>query len=304
MPIAELQAPPEVLTALRDGRRNGQWIRARCPYCDPAGRKGRSLVASHQGFGRRKDRPGWKCHRCQADHKTASAGEALKIRYDPSDAKADEKRRLQYAISLIERSRSVDPGDVVDRYLRGRKLEPPFGSLAWPASLRRTKLVHPSDRRKPRGQQRQWPVMLAIVTNVANMPVGVHRTYLSDSGTKAPVDPVKLTLGPIAGGAIRLGIESPKVILAEGIETAIGAHHVYPDFVPWALMSTGHMESFQLPRHVDDVLIAVDNDRNGAGLRASKKLLARIKNFRITQKRYIRADLVHPPDGRSDFADL
>ena len=101
MSIAELYAPPEVLLALRDGRQSGLWIRAKCPFCDPDGRKRRNLAASHVGFGRNRDKPGWVCHACHAEEDLRRArtqrGEIL---YDPDAEKNDDKRRLAAAQSI------------------------------------------------------------------------------------------------------------------------------------------------------------------------------------------------------------
>jgi hypothetical protein len=54
--------------------------------------------------------------------------------------------------------------------------------------------------------------------------VAVHRTFLRRDGLgKAPVKPTKMTLGKIAGCAIRLGPRSAKLLVGEGIETCLSA---------------------------------------------------------------------------------
>ena len=46
----------------------------------------------------------------------------------------------------------------------------------------------------------QWPAMMALVcAGSDNRPQAIHRTYLARDGVrKAPVDPQKMMLGPVA----------------------------------------------------------------------------------------------------------
>ena len=293
--IAELLAPPEVLQALHDGRRSGQWIRAKCPFCDPEGRKGHNLAASHQGFGRNRDRPGWICFACHAEEDVRRAKLAsMKIQYDPNSAVADARRRTEFALQIIERSRPIQSGDPVDRYLRGRQLEPL--TATWPPTLRISILRHPETKR-------EYPTMVAVVANVANATVGIHRTFLTDEGRKAEVSPVKMSFGPVGGGSVRLGIESDTIVVGEGIESSIGAAMRF-GVVPWASLSTGNMTRLKIPRFVKSVIIAADRDPNSAGSKAARSLRNKIRDLRIKQNRYIDVVVKMPPLGRSDFADF
>jgi hypothetical protein len=67
------------------------------------------------------------------------------------------------------------------------------------------------------------PAMVAAVTLWPSKTIsGVHRTYLTADGSdKAPLSPNKMMLGSIKGGAVRLAPPGTKLILAEGIETAL-----------------------------------------------------------------------------------
>jgi hypothetical protein len=50
----------------------------------------------------------------------------------------------------------------------------------------------------------------------------VHRTYLLPDGSgKAAIDPDKMMLGAVAGGAVRLTDGPGGLVVAEGIETAL-----------------------------------------------------------------------------------
>lgn len=290
--LAEILAPPEVLAAIADGRRQGRWIRAVCPYCH--GNQKRTLSASHTGFGRHKDRPGWLCHRCHAEQRIADERRQLgKISYDPR-LQRDDKRRIEVARKILEECRPVEAGDPVDLYLRRRQLRP-LGSF-WPSCLRRGLLRHPETKKR-------YPTMVAAVVDSSGMPIGIHRTYLTDDGRKADVAPAKLSFGPIAGGAVRLGIDSSRIIVAEGIESALGAAMVLGG-VAWSTLSSGNMPNLVLPRHVEDVVIAYDNDNNKAGRKAAVALLDRLKQQQVSQNRRIRVVLKPPPPGQADYADF
>jgi hypothetical protein len=88
----------------------------------------------------------------------------------------------------------------VERYLRARKID-----LPPPSSLRYAPLcMHPTARR-------YLPAMVAMVEHIERGVVGVHRTYLRTDGPgKAAVAPAKASLGPIGGGAVRLGLLSAR----------------------------------------------------------------------------------------------
>jgi hypothetical protein len=67
--------------------------------------------------------------------------------------------------------------------------------------------------------------MVALVTRgTDDTPLAVHRTFLArDGGGKAPVEPTKMMLGPCRGGAVRLSSIGDRLMIAEGIETALSA---------------------------------------------------------------------------------
>ena len=99
----------------------------------------------------------------------------------------------------------------VEVYLRSRAI-----TLPVPTTLR----FHPRLWHWP---TRQFlPAMVALVTDVDDRPVAIHRTFLRHSGRgKALVNQSKLSLGPTGGGAIRLGPPGPAILIAEGIETVL-----------------------------------------------------------------------------------
>ncbi|UPY37026.1 toprim domain-containing protein [Sediminicoccus sp. KRV36] len=176
----------------------------------------------------------------------------------------------------------VDPVTV---YLTGRLVPPPPSAPL--RYLRDAK--HPSDVR--------LPCMLALVTDAAGRGVAVHRTFLARDGSgKAKVDPVRMTLGQVRGGAVRLYPHGPRLVVAEGIETALSAALLLK-LPAWAAISAGNLgDSLILPAEVREVIIAADHDAPGRA--AAQRAAARWK----AEGRKVRIALPDKPG--EDFNDL
>jgi hypothetical protein len=141
------------------------------------------------------------------------------------------------------------------------------------------------------------PRMVAIIEHVVFGHVGIHRTWLRPDGSgKADLDPCKMSLGPIAGGAIRLAPIGPHgdLAIAEGIETALSFAQL-TGAPTWAAVSAGGIESLILPPEVKFIGIATDSDPTGirAAQRAARRWAAEGRRVRIAQ----------PPAGM-DFNDV
>jgi putative DNA primase/helicase len=163
--------------------------------------------------------------------------------------------------------------------------------IAWPVptSIRfNAGLKHPSGG--------VWPALVALVTSgVDGKPVGIHRTYLAPNGTaKAPVEPAKMMLGPCRGGAVRLGPIGGRVMIAEGIETALSAMQVTGQ-TAWAALSTSGLRNLELPTSVRDVVVLADGDNPGEA--AARDCAWRWKR----EGRRVR--IARPPTGM-DFNDV
>lgn len=120
-----------------------------------------------------------------------------------------------------------------------------------------------------------YPVMIARIRGKDGSYNGcIHRTYLSDHGTKADVTKPRSLLGEPNGGAIRLfPLLSDLVGVAEGIETAIAACMLCG--VPvWSVLSTSNMMNFQVPEEVRRIIIFADAGE--AGENAARKLASRL----------------------------
>ena len=180
----------------------------------------------------------------------------------------------------------VAVGDPVWHYLKRRRVLP----AVMPVTLR----CHPalpywhSVGGKPL-RLGVFPAMLAAVQGSDGVTVAIHRTYLDEQGEKLvlqdassgealPVRKLKTRRdGVMPGAAIRLfsPVEG-RLVVAEGIETALAAHLITGAAV-WACVSAAGLASLVLPADVREVFIAADNDKNGAGQRAASVLEERSK---------------------------
>ena len=140
--------------------------------------------------------------------------------------------------------------------------------------------------------------LVAGVQDVTGEFMGIHRTYLRDDGTgKADLGPapVRLSLGPIGGGAVRI-LESAgdALLVGEGIETTAAAVQVLDwSGDAWASLSTSGLRAVVLPASVRRVVVAADRDPSG--LRAAAALADRLES----EGRTVTIEV--PPCG--DFAD-
>ena len=123
----------------------------------------------------------------------------------------------------------------------------------------------------------RFPCLVAGVQDVHGGFLGVQRIYLDREGAprKADVEPVRASLGSLAGGAVRLAEpEHGRLLVGEGIESTAAAMLLF-DLPGWAALGTSGMRSIELPEHVIDVVIAADRD--AAGLRAAAALARRLE---------------------------
>ncbi len=154
---------------------------------------------------------------------------------------------------------SRDPTDSTAEPLRTYLSNRGLGTAVLdPGTLR----FHPNLPYWENGQQTgHYPAMIARVTSPTGALVTLHRTYLTEDSTKAPVaSPKKLMAYPadlsLAGAAIRLARPSPDrtLGLAEGIETALAVMLMTGE-PTWAATSAGMMERFEPPPEVEHLTV-------------------------------------------------
>lgn len=187
----------------------------------------------------------------------------------PSEA---EKRRL--AALEIWKASLPAAGTLVESYLAARGLALPAGcnGLRFAPSLK-----HPAGGR--------WPAMVAAVRDADAGFLGVHRTFLARDGSgKARIFPPKMSLGPIAGGAVRLAPAGERLVVGEGIESLIGAMRA-SGLPGWAALSTSGLRSLRLPADVREIIIAADGDAPGetAAVAAARRWAAEGRAVRIAE---------------------
>jgi hypothetical protein len=139
---------------------------------------------------------------------------------------------------------------------RGITLKPP-PSLRWATALK-----HPSG---------VWaPAMIAKVVNVDGEFVCIQRIYFGN------LIPRKLSLGRLAGGAVRLApLDTDRaLIVGKGVESVLSLMQLR-SLPGWAALGTSGLLALVLPPGVGRVLIAADHDRNGAGEAAARAAGAR-----------------------------
>ena len=260
---------------LPNGRRLGRyWI---CGDLD--GARGRSLFVRLSGSGKPG---GW------TDAATGQHGDLLDlIRYRTSAptlrAALDEARRFlalepapdpdpgapdtpydatEAARRLWRRCRAID-GSHAERYLHARGL-----SRCRFAALR----FHPELRYREGATVRRFPALVAAVTagpddENGGAITGVQRTWLDPRApAKAGVAAPRKALGRIHGLAVRFGAPSDDaaLVVGEGIETVLSLVTAVPEIRAAAALSAGSLGAFAPPPGVARLVIARDNDEDGA----------------------------------------
>jgi putative DNA primase/helicase len=200
--------------------------------------------------------------------------------------RSDEQRRQERQAAALRLWAGALPaaGTIAQLYLAGRGLP----DLATSAALRfRADTPHPSSGR--------YAAMVAVVSDAAGEPAAVHRTFLAANGQKAAVEPVKATLGSLAGGAIRLQGEAPEILVAEGIESA-GSAGLLLGLPAWSAVCAGNLAKLHLPDLVRAVVIAADADEPGR--KAAEAAAARWR----AEGRRVR--IARPDEAGRDFNDI
>ena len=260
---------------LPNGRRLGRyWI---CGDLD--GARGRSLFVRLSGSGKPG---GWTDaatgehgdlldlirHRTSAPTLRAALDEARRFlalpaspAWDPGASPATTPDApydaTEAARRLWRRCRAVD-GSHAERYLWARGL-----SRCRFAALR----FHPELRYREGSSVRRLPALVAAVTAGDGAITGVQRTWLDPRRpAKAGVAAPRKALGCVYGLAVRFGVPSDDaaLVVGEGIETVLSLVTAVPEIRAAAALSAGSLGAFAPPPGVARLVIARDNDEDGA----------------------------------------
>lgn len=223
-----------------------------------------------------------------------------KVEYRKAKTEEEELAKTKaYLIRTWRQAKPVTPGDPVWRYLTiTRKLPLKF--------VTRDIRYHPGLRYVDEDGKYlgTFPVMLALVRGPDGKAKGLHRTYLTPKGEKAPVpDPKKLMKScGIQGGAIRLVKPGKKLGVAEGIETAYAVMAMYK--LPcWATVSSTILKGFVPPEGVEEIVIFSDNDLpDETGRKAGQEDSAFLRDRMKTVEKKVQ--LVMPLQPGTDFDDV
>ena len=227
-------------------------------------------------------------HRSRAPTLRAALDEArrfLALPAAPTTVSDDSYDATEAARRLWRRCRPV-AGSHAERYLRARGLERcRFAALRY----------HPALRYREGASVRRFPALVAAVTSGddpgsqsgagpgsgacpgpdpgsgpgdANL-LGVQRTWLDPRRpAKADVAAPRKALGRIHGLAVRFGAVSPDddapLAVGEGIETVLSLVTALPEITAAAALSAGSLGAFAPPPGVAHLVIARDNDADGA----------------------------------------
>jgi hypothetical protein len=201
-----------------------------------------------------------------------------------ADNDVDQCRRIAHAREIWKAAEPA-AGTLAETYLRARGITIPVPpTIRFNGALRHgpTSLL--------------LPAMVAAVQGSDRRVVGIHRTYLRADGIgKAGIATPKMSLGAIAGGAVRLGPAGPKIAVAEGIETSLSIAQSCPGLSVWASLSTSGMRALVLPDQACEVVLCPDGDASGeeAALAAAKRFVGEGRVVRIAR-----------PDRGADFNDM
>lgn len=153
-----------------------------------------------------------------------------------------------------------------------------------PPTLRFARLRHPEGG--------MHPCLIAVVISPERKFAGIQRTYLTEGGHKAAVQPVKMSLGRIAGCAIRLAPPAGELIVCEGAEDGLTLRQELGRAV-WVAAGASMLSAMRFPSLVRSIVIAADNDP--AGQREANKAAAAF------DERGLRVRIMRPSAGFKDF---
>lgn len=242
----------------------GKWYRrygaAPCPVCQPNRGKGQNALTLADG---RNGRLVLDCKKsgCAFLDILAAAGvrsgdysppDAATLAQRDREAKAEAEKRAEQARRFWSEAQPI-AGTAAETYLRGRGI-----TCDLPATLR----FHGDCWHGPTAKR--YPALVAAVQG-ATRPA-VHRTYLrADGSGKADIDPAKAMLGATAGGAVRLSDGHSRLVVAEGIESALSLLCGLLDgpATVWAALSTSGLRGLRLPPNPGRLTIATDGDAPG-----------------------------------------
>jgi hypothetical protein len=189
--------------------------------------------------------------------------------FDPAPQESEDWEPTARALALWHEA-AHPLGTPAEAYLKGRGLRLPDGAAN--EAVRFHSCCPFAGERVP--------AMVCLVRDVVtNEPKAIHRTALTQDGSKATVNGhSRLSLGPVAGGAIKLSPDEDVTLclgVGEGLETSLSLRAT-PEFGPspvWSLISASGIAGLPVLSGIESLWIAVDHDP--AGLKAARACASR-----------------------------
>lgn len=312
---------------------NGDFVCRGCPPNGPAkqafGGYGVTLLMKYHGWTWREtiDYVDEKLADPTTDRLKDQLRDARRASFQERTPQEEVEVRRAKLEKMLAGSMPVGVGDPVWKYLTSRIPGLDFipSALRYHPSLEYFQQVTRDGHVKYESRGR-YPAMLALITDEADRLCGVHRTYLSEEGTKAVIrdangnpacdehgellDVRKQSQAlPGLSKSVKLALDQPSRLgVAEGIETSLAAS-VFAGVSTWSLLSTGGMRTFQVPAWVSELVIFADNDHPDSkgrrpgfdaahALARSPDVLARV------QRRDLKVLVRAPSTKGTDICDL
>ena len=186
----------------------------------------------------------------------------------PAGHGSDAYDRVEAARRLWRACRAID-GTHAEAYLRARAIH----RCRFP-----TLRFHPALNYRDRHGFRRLPALVAAVAGDDGAIDGIHRTWLDPAAPAAPakakVASPRKALGHVHGRAVRFGsLHRGTLLVGEGIETVLSLVAAVPAIPAAAALSAGSLGAFAPPSGLARLVIARDNDPEGA--RAAQRLRRR-----------------------------
>lgn len=258
-----------------------------CPICGPGENSHRFRFDDKDGCGT------WICTQCGAGDGWSLAQRALGLRFIDAchiiaeivgGVKVDIKPQPEFDIEARKRllngiwtsSKKLTKDDPVASYLASRKI------YTLPQNVRYNPGCYCSEKKT------EIEAMVALISGNDGKPCGMQLTYL-DGNKKADLETTKVTYklkpGSLSGGAVRLvNPTQNKVGVAEGIETAMAAYHLF-GIPTWATLTAWQMETFEPVDGITQYVIFGDNDKTFRGQKSV---------YVLANKLYLKKCIVDP----------
>lgn len=309
--VVQFPTAEAIAKGLGGYRTGGQWL-AKCPSHED----NRPSLSIRDG----REKP---IFNCLAGCRFQDVQDALVLlnlwpAFRPGEKRQQPKRQIPVGPTAAELRNRAIARTIVDwafpclhstpceAYLRSRGIWEP----AQATNMRYARDRHPQSR------ENNVPCLVIARTDPATGSVeGCQRVFLSEDGSKYPKKPfalpdgstgltdAKLSLGISAGAWAMLHKATDKLVLCEGMESALSAAILF-ERPAWARCGPFPAE-MALPEHVRDVLIVADNDaptKNGKPRVTSEQKAIRLAGFIRSTGR--RCEVVAPPEVGTDINDV